>query len=121
MTLSRKPAPTDDALALTVGPPRPLPVAWDGAPVEWSPFRIPQVFICPPTPECCPTCGDTSPSAHAQGRVHHPTYPYAPPRMLCLSAYRCPGCGLDTVLDHATGEWWTLDDTDYGPEGSNPP
>lgn len=41
MTLSRKAGPADDALALVVGPARPLPVAWDGVPVEWTPWENP--------------------------------------------------------------------------------
>ena len=35
-----------------------------------------------------------------------------------LVAFRCLGCGLDEVVDMGTGECWTLDDLDYGDEGS---
>lgn len=38
-----------------------------------------------------------------------------------LHAFRCHHCQLDTVWDTVTGEWWTLDHTDYGAEGSSPP
>lgn len=38
-----------------------------------------------------------------------------------LCVFRCPGCKQDSVWDTTTGEWWDLDHTDYGPEGSNAP
>ena len=33
---------------------------------------------------------------------------------------RCPGCGLDTVVDSTSGhqQVWTLDESDYGDAGS---
>jgi hypothetical protein len=33
-----------------------------------------------------------------------------------LTAFRCPDCGLDTVVDDE--DVWTLDDSDYDEEGS---
>ena len=38
-----------------------------------------------------------------------------------LYAFRCPDCRLDTVWDHDTDEWWTLDHTDYSDAGSSQP
>lgn len=38
-----------------------------------------------------------------------------------LVVYRCPECQLDEVWDIQADEWWTLDHTDYGPEGSVAP
>ena len=35
-----------------------------------------------------------------------------------LYAFRCPECHEDQVWDMRTDEWWTLDDSDYGPTGS---
>lgn len=35
-----------------------------------------------------------------------------------LIAHRCHHCNLDTVWDMTSDEWWTLDHTDYGNEGS---
>lgn len=35
-----------------------------------------------------------------------------------LRARRCPGCGLDQVMDIETGETWDLDEADYGDAGS---
>lgn len=36
-----------------------------------------------------------------------------------LVAHRCHDCSLDSVWDTTSGEWWDLDHTDYGPEGSS--
>src|SRR4051812_14836149 len=109
---SRTTGPLDDALPLEAGPSRPLPVAWDGEPIDWSGFRsLPPVFICPPQPrEPCPTCGILDPPVVSEGRT----------ASQLLVAHRCTACRLDTVRDRA-GTWWTLDDTDYGPAGSSPP
>lgn len=35
-----------------------------------------------------------------------------------LHAFRCTDCKHDVVWDRDTDEWWTLDHTDYGDEGS---
>lgn len=40
---------------------------------------------------------------------------------LLLFAFRCQSCQLDTVWDKRTDEWWVLDDSDYGVEGSTDP
>ena len=38
-----------------------------------------------------------------------------------LTAFRCHHCNLDSVWDWTTNEWWLLDHTDYGDDGSSPP
>lgn len=38
-----------------------------------------------------------------------------------LFAFRCPDCGLDTVWDMRTDEWWLLEESDYGADGSTDP
>ena len=38
-----------------------------------------------------------------------------------LIAHRCHHCELDTVWDTSSDEWWTLDHTDYGHDGSGTP
>ena len=35
-----------------------------------------------------------------------------------LILQRCPDCGFDTVWDTKAAQWWDLDDSDYGDEGS---
>ena len=37
-----------------------------------------------------------------------------------LFAFRCPDCGLDTVVDYTSEpeQVWTLDESDYGDGGS---
>ncbi len=38
-----------------------------------------------------------------------------------IHAFRCPDCGEVVVWDVDSDEWWTLDESDYGPDGSWPP
>lgn len=56
--------------------------------------------------------------AHRTGRPKS-----APERLglIRLVAHRCPDCDADTVVDTATGEVWTLDESDYGDAGSESP
>lgn len=120
-----------------------LPPLWDGVPVTWRPFEpTDATFICPAPKkaERCP-CGS---SAHPliaaglrprdgvevvrstrrlkkSGRVVEwqeevPAWP-----VYDLTAFRCPDCGEDVVWDQRTNEWWTLDESDYGPTGSDRP
>lgn len=124
-----------------------LPPVWDGNPVKWDPFKDEQVTICGrgstrllKVARCdCgstrsplvaagwrqPLPGETRESTHPKtgrfGRtVHVPTtVPAIPVRD--LTAQRCPDCGLDTVWDMRTDEWWELGPEDYGPEGSTRP
>lgn len=117
MPPSRAPGPADDALPLTVGLVRPLPVAWDGVPVEWSAWENPvQAILCPPQePTPCESCGSRERPVQARGLTQVEV------GAALLIATRCTACRLDTVWDARNDQWWTLDDTDYGPEGSNPP
>lgn len=103
----------------------PLPVSWDGAPVKWSRWRNSnRITICPPPKDSRCSCGSaTAPfvatglRAPATGRER-----FARRHAIRdLHAFRCPGCGEVTVWDSTSDEWWTLDNTDYGPNGSTPP
>lgn len=122
-----------------------LPPAWDGTPVKWDPFEEDRIVLCGRgkwLEEMRCECGSTRASLIAMGRrqplpgetmettrpttgrfgrtVYVPTtVPAVPVRD--LTAYRCQDCGLDTVWDMRTDEWWTLGPEDYGPEGSIPP
>lgn len=96
-----------------VADPRPLPVAWDGVPVEWEPFDYTPIHICPPPPpEPCPECGRIAPRATAIG-IRRPVQWHGP-----LTAFRCTHCGHDQVYDENGGTTWDLDPLDYGPDGS---
>lgn len=101
-----------------------LPPKWDGRPVTWRGWRdLPTdgVFICfrgkEPEPDHCKACGSV-----ATSRVNRGTTAMrlgGKDRIIdVLSAYRCPDCHHDVVNVEDTGEWWDLDHTDYGPEGS---
>jgi DNA-directed RNA polymerase subunit RPC12/RpoP len=94
---------------------RPLPVAWDGVPVDWRPWRPwHQVFICdrsrrkPAPAERCTSCGQLWRPMSAVGIVDG---------IAALTANRCTSCGSDVVTDQL-GDVWDLDETDYGPTGS---
>lgn len=96
-----------------------LPPRWDGDPVEWAEWApAPHVFICDrsrrkPTFNQCAACKSAQPRAMAIGVI---------PRTLNrLTAFRCPDCGQDTIIDLDGDDAWVLDFTDYGPEGSTPP
>lgn len=111
MPRSRLTGDLDDALPLTVQPPQQLPVSWDGVPVSWGPWehQVPLV-ACPPIP----SCGSLEPSMVARGRTQLDLG-------ALLVAYRCTACRLDTVWDARADQHWTLDDSDYGPDGSVEP
>lgn len=120
-----------------------LPARWDGRAVLWGEWRIiEQLFVCdrtkrkPPEPDRCACGALTSTSHYAVGLVADDADTtvaelatddrfarYGRPRRgtRSLTAYRCPSCGADEVYDAATGEWWTLDESDYGPDGSTAP
>lgn len=127
---------------------RPLPVAWDGRPLEWGPWSVaPLTFICDrskrkngcthPTCSACgsqrpalvavalrrPLAGDTEPGEylrrHRNGRRVYAQEPM--PAYRDLHAQRCRDCGHDSVVDMRSGEVWDLDESDYGPEGSVAP
>ena len=112
----------------------PLPTAWDGRSVKWDRWEsaAEKLFICPPpeTEHC--ECGSTSRPFTSRGlrdpdpklvqrlervprierriRLAYPTY--------SLYAFRCRDCGVVEVWDIESDEWWTLDESDYGPTGS---
>ena len=128
-----------------------LPPKWDGRVVEWSEWDSSPIFVCGPRGAAkrspCEGCGSTRSQATSIGTVYplaSETYEVEQPRVkttrsgreyvsgtvvaamrarptVQLHASRCPGCGLDTVFDVDTGECWTLDDSDYGDDGSEAP
>lgn len=128
---------------------RKLPSKWDGRDVEWVGWAdgFP-MFMCPPPKEApaCGRCGSARPSKTCWGRAKslpgdegwvtrrsrfgHTWKEWGPLLVgspyVWLHASRCYGCGLDIVLergrDRSFGSFertWVLDESDYGPEGSN--
>lgn len=121
-----------------------LPPRWDGLlVVQWTPWEAEPgpVFLCPPpkTRASCPACASPHPSVHARGmvalradltraqweaeevnraRLGKLAHKRKPVALWRLRAYRCQDCRHDQVWDTDTDEWWDLDHTDYGPEGS---
>ncbi len=103
-----------------------LPPRWDGLPVQWSPWSDTRgVMICPPPrhPERCTHCGTTEAAMITIGRIwtEKATAPTAIGRARLrnglhlvglLTAFRCPACEHDHVVD-PNGDSWDLDDTDY--------
>ena len=125
-----------------------LPPRWDGRAVLWEGWSTglrAQVFICPPPPKsppCCEGCGSLAEPVVNRGLVAlwpsstHDDLRYEEENrrrlgsfahkrraraLWRLRAFRCPDCRLDTVWDTDTDEWWTLDDSDYGDDGSVAP
>ncbi|CAN7240046.1 hypothetical protein LJR045_000962 [Microbacterium sp. LjRoot45] len=114
----------------------PLPVAWDGRAVVWDRWEAPApMFLCPDVKREPCSCGSTEQPFTARGRrdpseervaaaAQIPQIRRRAPLVWAvydLHAFRCPSCGQVSVWDMASDEWWTLDDTDYGPTGSRPP
>jgi hypothetical protein len=122
---------------------RPLPPKWDGVPVEWTAWRLDRTTIAYHAPAdqlVCGKCGTVDESMHAMGKrlppegemvrstetrklksgrtyereVWVPAWP-----VYDLFASRCRHCGHDAVTDQRTGDAWDLDESDYGPDGSN--
>ena len=115
--------------------------SWDTSPV----FLCGPLELCnPPATVRCEGCGSTASPATSRGRVypldgetHEQVRPVvkrtksgreyeagertvrvrSKPKVK-LYAFRCLDCGLDEVFDLETRECWTLDETDYGDEGS---
>lgn len=101
---------------------RPLPVKWDGVPVEWSAWVAFDMFICPPPkPEPCQGCGLIAPQSVShgirEGRIITEAFKKFQREILpVLFAYRCTACGHTEVSE---GEkYWVLDDSDYTQFGS---
>jgi hypothetical protein len=106
--------------------PMQLPPRWDGRDVEWRAWTRTDstTAVYHGRREPCERCGSLAWPLMNHGVVHPPATPGTVnlrPRLLLLSVFRCPDCHLDTVWDRDTDEWWTLDESDYGPEGSTDP
>ena len=127
-----------------------LPPRWDGRIVEWSEWDTSPTFVCGPRGPVrasrCEGCGSTASRATSRGTVYPlagDTYESERPVVkrtrsgreyvagtvtvarrarpgVRLFAFRCPDCGLDTVVDYTSEpeQVWTLDESDYGDEGS---
>lgn len=108
-----------------------LPPRWDGLPVQWGEWTdTADVIICPPPrhPNRCDRCETAAAPLINIGRIWTDETS-APPaigrarlrggRHLVglISAFRCPECRHDRVLD-PNGQQWDLDDTDYTDQGS---
>ena len=91
-----------------------LPPSWDGEPVAWSDWeQMAPMFICPPPkPKPCKVCGTYEPHITNSGRVIQNDG-----HLLRLTAFRCPDCRTDQVIDWA-GDIWDLDPSDYTDDGS---
>ena len=107
-----------------------LPPRWDGLPVQWDDWSdTAGMIICPPPrrPERCDHCGTAVASLINIGRIWTDEA-RAPPaigrarlrgnRHLVglITAFRCPACRHDRVLD-PDGQQWDLD-TDCTEDGS---
>lgn len=123
-----------------------LPPRWDGRVVEWSPWQRYRVFVCGRgvTDPRCSGCDSNAVRAASRGTVHPlagETAEVKQPRVkrtrsgreyvsgtvaltmpvkphVGLVVFRCSGCDTDEVVDARSGECWTLDGSDYGPDGS---
>lgn len=113
-----------------------LPPRWDGRPVVWQGWTAPIVFMCSIPERACAECGsrrDPSLNAGLVGdspdltraavkrnddaiRFHRRM---APARIgwIRLTAFRCPDCGHDVVVDDE-GTAWDLEPSDYTDAGS---
>lgn len=128
-----------------------LPPRWDGRAVVWLGWEYARpIFICPPPkPDVCEGCGmpttergfpawstnygmvaDSPRLTHADYEAEEAARARLPERIQhklerhwwkSLIAYRCHSCSLDHLEDLDTREFWRLDHTDYGPEGSVAP
>lgn len=97
-----------------------LPPKWDGRDVNWTGWvSITTTAAVHVRRECCQQCGSLVEPVINIGKLRSPDdqTKWASP----LAAFRCPDCRNDTVWDRETDEWWTLDESDYGDEGSADP
>lgn len=110
-----------------------LPVRWDGMPVTWGEWAsVAPMFICgrgaARDAMRCSRCGSGADSQLCVGRIWTDPKSAPPPVGLgrlnrgrhlvgVITAFRCPECGHDAVLD-PSGKLWDLDDTDYTADGS---
>lgn len=102
-----------------------LPPRWDGLPVQWADWTDAAAM----SPERCTYCGGTTAAAINTGHIWTDESSASPATgearlrdgrrfVGLLTAFRCPQCEHDHVLDSITGKRWDLDDTDYTDEGS---
>ena len=129
---------------LTLAREHDLPPKWEGLAVLWRGWEAGlrnHVIICPPpkTPECCAACGSFEEPVTNRGlvavalflthdqlraeeenrkRLGSLAHKRKPRALYRLFAHRCPDCKHDVVWDTDTDDWWDLDHTDYGPDGS---
>ena len=120
-----------------------LPRFWDGKAVVWRGWEAPlDAWICPPPkPSCCEACGSLARPVTNRGRVarfggithdmiaaadaardrlptaHQHRIKGHPRALYELTAFRCPDCRHDQILDR-DGSMWNLDESDYSDEGS---
>lgn len=117
-----------------------LPPLWDGRRVTWRGWTVPMSTVrWHMAPEACTRCGSTEPSSMNPGtveplpgeqvdmaverRTKRSGVVYLTSRRVAawavqrLMAFRCATCHHDTVWD-MQGEWWDLDESDYGEAGS---
>lgn len=109
-----------------------LPPKWDSVPVQWEPWENSPTTLCVKgLREPCGHCGSRTHPVAAHGTrivpipdsvvsIGLPAYGATKERIqrMALLVLRCPDCRHDTVWDPWTDEWWDLDDSDYGDEGS---
>lgn len=116
-----------------------LPPRWDGLAVVWYGWEALTYHLCPPVRECCEACGsmagpvvnfglvgddpEMSPAdVEHDDQVVLLAYQSGHRRQrrswLRLTAFRCPDCGADSILD-GNGVLWRLDLSDYGDAGSS--
>lgn len=119
-----------------------LPPRWDGHVVVWDGWEagaLSDVRLCPPLPrECCPACGSLAEPTTNRGRVARSgittrqqiaardasrrqlgwaSHNLRTLAVYRLTAFRCPDCRHDRVLENLT-TWWDLDESDYTDDGS---
>lgn len=103
---------------------RPLPVSWDGVPLEWSEWsdqRTTLAYHLPVDQLACRQCGAVDEPLTSRGRRVFRHGVLAISGSTALHASRCRHCRHDVVTDMDTEESWDLEPEDYGPTGSNPP
>lgn len=119
-----------------------LPPKWDGRIVKWRGWEDVPLTLCRAGDrDVCLDCGSLAPpvinwgmfyphdgdtwealveaTTRRTGRTYLKKRTVLEHPHLRFVAYRCPDCRADHVLDTDSQTWWTLDEDDYGPEGSS--